>query len=470
MLLKSMCLLAWCLLGLKMSMLTSIKLRTGDTGKYVYNNSVGYEYCYYCPPQMKIFEDDVANQKYQVNSCIEKNYPFSQKLDQAELNSRQYPVCNTGTKPSCNRPKDPERGSWICESSEGKDLIPVYTTCTIMCNPGYRAIREESIYCNESRTWDPSGETACINASGSEGVYCLALYVSAAAGFLICILVTIICCRRKRQGLKKIFSRMEKGIEQSLILGKEESVKDNTMGTFEKGNTTILKQDSQEYISIVDTNVNIDVDNSSIEPLLPTEKMGETLSSPGRNAVEHDDQPSDANTRDGASKNKLNTGKDTDNRSDADRLEPEGQSFSTNGGNKQPVLPPGGSRIDGHNKEQKDPEETLSKEFERDPFFCNKKVYEDLIRELEIRSEKWLCQRIVEYFEEMEEHNLYLVFNQDDQRHHVFARMRKRDVRIGHIVYYISGVQSQNKTIVLQKIQKFHPNCNFCESLYGDMK
>ncbi|KAL3878407.1 hypothetical protein ACJMK2_030760 [Sinanodonta woodiana] len=331
------------------------------------------------------------------------------------------------------------------------------------CNTGYKALGEESIYCNESRKWDPTVDTDCIKESGSEVVSCLDLTVSvsvsAAFGVLVCILVIIICCRKKRRrGLDYTFSRMETGIEQSLTLGKGVSVKKSTTETFENLESTVVKQDSNEYTSVGDANANTDVDNSSIEPLLQTKTMGENLPSPGRNAIEHDDQPSVACMTDSASKDKLHAIEDIDTRCDADRLGPEGQSFSTSEVNIKPVLPP--------KKETKDSEETFSKEFERDPSSCNKKVYEDLLQELETRSEKWLCERIVEYFEEMEEQNIYHGLDPNDQRNQAYALMRKKDIRIGHIVYHISGVQGHNKKIVLQQICKLHPNCNFCKSFY----
>ncbi|KAL3880708.1 hypothetical protein ACJMK2_032928 [Sinanodonta woodiana] len=148
----------------------SASIRQGEKGRYLYKDDLGIEkYCHYCPPiAMYNTENNVL---YQEQRCFTNNYPFQEKCDQEEIDRKLFPVCRSGTLPTCPLLKMSDGGHWNCTSSFAHNKtsngyhIPVYTLCRLTCDPGFRLTGNANIYCTESRHWDLDPNTVACHKS-----------------------------------------------------------------------------------------------------------------------------------------------------------------------------------------------------------------------------------------------------------------------------------------------------------------
>ncbi|KAK3600512.1 hypothetical protein CHS0354_028711 [Potamilus streckersoni] len=281
------CLLSTCcLLTLFSKVLLSnanmYNLRKGETGRYMYySDSLELDwYCRYCPKIPMLFESEDVNKKYLVGSCVIKNSPFKDKLDQEEITNQLYPVCREGEIPSCALPQNPVGGFWKCEESAKPEKVPVYKTCELQCDYRYNKVGEGIIYCNESRKFDPPWtETTCINDIesteeplqahyASTGFPPFAICVSVAAVVLICVLMTIVYCYRKYpQQCESAFSRMKRGFKKpkSTVVSSPIPESIVILEQIDNGQLTTLKEDTQ----MPNTNTYIDPSKVALLPKEP---------------------------------------------------------------------------------------------------------------------------------------------------------------------------------------------------------
>ncbi|KAK3600511.1 hypothetical protein CHS0354_028710 [Potamilus streckersoni] len=479
-------------------------LRKGETGRYMYDSESQESgwYCRYCPKIPMLFESEDVNRKYLVGSCVIKNSPFKDKLDQEEITNQRYPVCHEGEIPSCALPQNPVGGFWKCEEPENPEKVPVYKTCQLHCDSGYKKVGEGNIYCNESRKFDPPlTETTCINELESTegplqahytsmGFHFLAICLSIAVVVLICVLVTIVyCCRKYPQQFEIAFSRIKRGFKKPKSTVVSSPIPESIV--------ILEKIDDGQLTSLKDTqmpNTNIYIDPSK-EALLPKEPNRIRIA---KDPIENEDQISYPGGNDDTlecitneieinkarikvfsdSQASLDTSKydfmtlnptSIDNQRNVGRSSPEGDSCSTTGWNEPSIYPPQGLDSAAYQNDKSDVQETFSKEFMRDPKFCAKKAHRDLILEWEKLGANGYCDDIVKVVEEMEALGSGHRSSHCERRAHVYELMRNKDLRIGEIVYFILENQRQDHANILHQIQQVHPDCNFCKSLYDDM-
>ncbi|KAK3579961.1 hypothetical protein CHS0354_033479 [Potamilus streckersoni] len=148
--------------------------RNGETGRYVYTDDTDQiRYCHYCDE--KDLNINTQVKMAQVNQCIKNNFPFTNKTDEEEQRRKLRPLCNRGKLPSCPLLHRILNGEWNCghsphlmdsefyNSAVDGYILPVYTSCSLVCVEGYHVVGTDSLYCNESRQWDT--ETRMINCT-----------------------------------------------------------------------------------------------------------------------------------------------------------------------------------------------------------------------------------------------------------------------------------------------------------------